>query len=37
MKLKENSKSIRVSAILLCLSAIGILFNVIKLPSLCYL
>lgn len=30
MKLKENSKSIMVSAILLCLSAVGILFNVIQ-------
>lgn len=30
MKLKENSKSIIVSGILLCLSAVGILFNIIK-------
>ncbi len=30
MKLKENSKAIIVSAILLCLSAVGILFNVIQ-------
>lgn len=30
MKLKENSKSIMVSEILLCLSAVGILFNIIQ-------
>lgn len=33
MKLKENSKSIMVSGILLCLSAVGILFSAIRIST----